>query len=399
MDAADVLIIGGGLIGCAAAWHLARAGADVLLVERGELNAGASGQNAGSLHFQIERRFLEHGDALADQAARTVALSRLAVTEWRDLPAALDDDRLDVAMHGGLMVAQSDDEIRLLERKAALEARWGLPTRLIDGAEARAIAPYLADDVRAASFLADEGHANPRLVTRALAEAAAMAGARFSPQTVLRALVPVAGGWRATLRRGAADVEVSAAAVLIAAGAWTMAVGALAGVHLPVFPIGLQMNVTERVAPFLPHLVQHVGRRLSMKQAHDGNVLIGGGWPSRLARGEDGFDLARAPTVLADSLTGNLAVAAATVPQVGALNLIRTWTGVVAITADQLPLAGAVPGRPGLFVIAGGSGFTLGPTLARAVSAEMLGRSVGDAAEAMALVAPARFAHLNAMLV
>ncbi|WP_277980256.1 NAD(P)/FAD-dependent oxidoreductase [Sphingomonas phyllosphaerae] len=398
MDAADVLIIGGGLIGCAAAWHLARAGTDVLLVERGELNAGASGQNAGSLHFQIERRFLEHGEALADQAARTVALSRLAIAEWRDLPAALGDDRLDVAMQGGLMVAQSDDEVRLLERKAALEARWGLPTELIDGAQARAIAPYLADDVRAASFLADEGHANPRLVTRALADAAASAGARLRPRTALRALVPAPGGWRATLRRGTADVEVAAAAVLIAAGAWTMAVGALAGVHLPVFPIGLQMNVTERVAPFLPHLVQHVGRRLSMKQAHDGNVLIGGGWPSRLARGEGGFDLARAPMVLPDSLTGNLAVAAATVPRVGALNLIRTWTGVVAITADQLPLAGAVPGRPGLFVIAGGSGFTLGPTLARVVSAEMLGRSAGDAAAAMALVAPARFAHLNAML-
>ncbi|MBY9063575.1 FAD-binding oxidoreductase [Sphingomonas yunnanensis] len=398
MDAADVLIIGGGLIGCAAAWHLARAGTDVLLVERGELNAGASGQNAGSLHFQIERRFLEHGDALADQAARTVALSRLAIAEWRDLPAALGDGRLDVAMQGGLMVAQSDDEVRLLERKAALEARWGLPTELIDGTQARAIAPYLADDVRAASFLADEGHANPRLVTRALADAAASAGARLLPHTALRALVPAPGGWRATLRRGADDVEVAAAAVLIAAGAWTMAVGALAGVHLPVFPIGLQMNVTERVAPFLPHLVQHVGRRLSMKQAHDGNVLIGGGWPSRLARGEGGFDLARAPMVLPDSLTGNLAVAAATVPRVGALNLIRTWTGVVAITADQLPLAGAVPGRPGLFVIAGGSGFTLGPTLARAVSAEMLGRSAGDAAAAMALVAPARFAHLNAML-
>ncbi len=398
MDTVDVLIIGGGLIGCAAAWHLASAGTQVLLLDRGDLNAGASGQNAGSLHFQIERRFLEHGDAMADQAARTVALSRLAMAEWQDLPVALNDDRLDVAMAGGLMVAQTDDDLRLLERKAALEERWGLPSRLIGGDEARAMAPYLASDVKAASFLAAEGHANPRLVTRAFADAALRVGARLAPHSALTALTQRPGGWRAVLHRRDGDIEVEAKAVLIAAGAWTMAIGALAGVHLPAFPIGLQMNVTERVPAFLPHLVQHVGRRLSMKQAHDGNVLIGGGWPARLARGDAGFDLSRAPTMLAESLSGNLAVASATVPAVGRLNLLRTWTGIVAITADQLPLAGPIPGRPGLFVIAGGSGFTLGPTLARAVSSQILGRPPGEEAAAMEMVAPARFAHLNAMM-
>ena len=85
MEQSHVLVIGGGLIGCATAWHLARAGAAVTLVEAGEINAGASGQNAGSLHFQMERRFLENGAALADQAQRIVALNRLAIDEWRGI--------------------------------------------------------------------------------------------------------------------------------------------------------------------------------------------------------------------------------------------------------------------------------------------------------------------------
>jgi sarcosine oxidase subunit beta len=128
MEAADVLVIGGGLVGCATAWHLAQGGASVLVVEAGDLNAGASGQNAGSLHFQIERRFLENGEALADQAARTIALSRLAIEEWRGLEAALGED-LEVVMGGGLMVAETPAEMVLLEAKARREAEWGRARR------------------------------------------------------------------------------------------------------------------------------------------------------------------------------------------------------------------------------------------------------------------------------
>jgi sarcosine oxidase subunit beta len=68
-----VLIVGGGLIGCAVAWNLARNGARPTLVEQHELNSAASGRNAGSLHFQIERRFLESGEAADEQVARTAA--------------------------------------------------------------------------------------------------------------------------------------------------------------------------------------------------------------------------------------------------------------------------------------------------------------------------------------
>jgi glycine/D-amino acid oxidase-like deaminating enzyme len=392
---ADVLIVGGGLVGCASAWHLAKAGVSVLLIEQGELNAGASGQNAGSLHFQMERRFLEQGPAAAKESARTIALSRLAIDEWSGLERELGSD-LEIGMHGGLMVAESAEDMKLLEHKARLEAERGLPTRLIDGAEARRIAPYLSERVIGASFMAEEGHANPRILTGAFARAAIAAGARIATRTGLISLTRTPAGFQAEARHEGATLHIRAKKVLAAAGAWTATVGAMVNLHLPIFPAGLTMNVTERMPPVIPHLIQHVGRRLSLKQAHDGNVLIGGGWPSRLALKGGRFDLARPAALVPESLRENLRAAVATIPLIAGLNLIRSWTGVVALTPDQLPVVGEVPSVRGFYVAAGGSGFTLGPTFARLLARQIVTGEPG--ADELAFYSPARFEHLNSFM-
>src|SRR5687768_15157647 len=90
----DVVVVGGGLVGTAAAYYLARRGAGVLLVEQRELNQGASGQNAGSLHFQMERRLIEHGDRLAEQAAAVMPLALDAVDRWAGIAAELGEPDL-----------------------------------------------------------------------------------------------------------------------------------------------------------------------------------------------------------------------------------------------------------------------------------------------------------------
>jgi glycine/D-amino acid oxidase-like deaminating enzyme len=395
MDRPDVLVVGAGLTGCATAWHLGRQGASVLIVDRGDVGAGASGQNAGSLHFQIERRFLEHGEALADQASRVIALNRLAIAEWRGLEAALGAP-IEVVLAGGLMVAETAEELALLERKCAREAQYGIDTELVDGDKARAIAPCLSEKVIAASWLADEGHANPRLVTPAFAKAARAAGAEIATHATVAAIDDDGGGFSVTLREAGGPRKVFARQMLVAAGAWTAEVGALANLHLPILPAGLTMSATERVDLFMPHLIQHVGRRLSMKQTESGNVLIGGGWASRLHRDDTGaFDLSRTPSLRPENLRANLRAAVDTVPALADLALLRCWTGAVALAPDQLPLVGEVPSRPGFYVCAGGSGFTLGPVFARAL-AGALGGAAPDAR--LALFSPARFAHLNSFM-
>jgi sarcosine oxidase subunit beta len=390
MEKADVLVVGGGLIGCAAAWHLATVGASVILVEAGDIGMGASGQNAGSLHFQIERRFLENGEALAEQAARTVTLSHIAIEDWRGLEADLGTD-LHVVMDGGLMVAETPEEVALLERKIRRETDAGLRMQLLDGDEARRIAPYLSANIIAAGHSLDEGHADSRAVTPAFAGACRRAGADVRTGTRIQALRRVHGGFEAF----GENLAVRADRILVACGAWTPQVCALANLHVPLYPVALLMNATERTPLFMPHLVQHVGRRLSMKQAHAGNLLIGGGWPSCLARSADGsFDLSVRAAMIEESLAGNLRAAIDTVPRVEPLNLIRSWTGITAISADQLPIVGEIPRMPGFWVAGGGSAFTLGPSFGRLIAQAMAGRPTAE----LDIVSPARFEHLNSAM-
>lgn len=394
MRTVDVLVIGGGLVGCATACRLAEAGATVEVVEAAYPNAGASGANAGSLHFQLERRFLENGDALADQAARILSLNRLAIEEWRGLEAELGAD-LHVHMRGGLMIANTPQEVALLEAKAAREAAGGLSTRLIDGDEARALAPMLSSSVVAACHLDSEGHADPRAVTPAFAARAVSLGVRLTLGARVIDAQRIRSGYEMRVQTADGEVRIRAAKVLIAAGAWSGRVGELFNLHLPIYPVALLMSATERTAPCLDHLIQHVGRRLSMKQAHSGNILIGGGWPSRLARDASGrFDPSARAEMIESSLTGNLSVAVEAVPCVAGMNLIRSWTGVTAITGDQLPLVGETPQAPGVFVAAGGSAFTLGPTFARLLARRML----DETETRLDLFSPARFSHLNSFM-
>ena len=395
----DVAIIGGGLTGCGAAFHLVRKGASVLLVERAQINAGASGQNAGSLHFQLERRLVEHDSAASAIAARTLLLSRAAIRDWRALEALLGTD-LEVVMAGGLMVAETAEEMALLERKQALEATYGLDVELLDGPEARLRAPYLSDRVIGAAFCPHEGHAGPRVATVAFARAAEAAGACITTEIRVGKISrsPLKGFVLDLVEEGGRTERVSADIVLAAAGAWTMEVGQLANVHLPLFPLALTMTATERCAPLIPHLVQHAGKRLSLKQTHAGNLLIGGGWPARLRQRNAapyGFDLERRAVLRPPMLIENLNIACGIVPAVANLNVLRTWTGIVAETPDHLPVLGEVSEVPGFYVAAGGSGFTLGPTVARVLSEMIL---TGTTSEDVSHFSPARFGGLNSTM-
>jgi glycine/D-amino acid oxidase-like deaminating enzyme len=199
--------------------------------------------------------------------------------------------------------------------------------------------------------------------------------------------------WLVTLvdRAGRAG-DVSAGAVLNAAGAWAGEIGALAHLHLPIFAVPLSMNVIERAAPLIPHLVQHASQRLTLKQVAAGNVLVGGGWPSRFSRDGSIMTTQRRAEPVVENVMANLALAARLVPALGGLHLLRSWTGITGITTDQMPLLGAVPEAPGFFVAAGGAAFTHGPTYARLISELILD---GRSSVSIDLYSPARFSHIN----
>jgi len=117
----DCLIIGGGLLGTATAFNLASEGLSVLLVEKGQINGVASSQNAGSLHFQLEYRMIENGVDAARKAAEAMPLHLDAMARWGNVEAELGAP-VGVKRTGGLMVAETPEQVAVLEQKAAWSA-------------------------------------------------------------------------------------------------------------------------------------------------------------------------------------------------------------------------------------------------------------------------------------
>jgi sarcosine oxidase subunit beta len=363
----DVAVIGGGLTGCAAAYHVARAGANVTLVERHDLNTQASGRNAGGLHGQIQHpSFLQRGDDWARRFGQVLPLLRDAVSRWTELEDELGID-LEVRLKGGIVVASSRAQLPALERKAAIETAHGSDVRLLDRDGLLALAPYVSEAMAGGLHCPHEGTANPLLAAPAFAQAALANGAEMLLRADVRAIEREDGGYRLRTSRG----DVRAARVLDCGGSAAGAVSGLLGRPLPVEGEPIQVTVTEAVAPLVSHMLYAAAGRLTLKQASAGTLLIGGGWPAAVA--PDG-----SLQVDAASVRENLRLACQVVPAVAGAQLVRTWPGAVNATPDELPLIGELPGLPG-FVVAVFPylGFTCGPLLGRIAADLALGRDPG----------------------
>ena len=358
----DVVVVGGGLVGVATAYYLAREGVDVVLLERSELNREASGTNAGSFHFQIAIHQLSARETESSRARllSDVRLDADAARLWLALEDELDGP-LGVHTIGGLMVAETPEELHILHDKHLIEEEAGLETHVLEGDELRQFAPYLADDLLGASFCPQEGHANPFLATPLFALRAVELGA------VLRTHVEVTGVTPGFIVETTAG-RIHANRVVNACGAWANEVAALSGLRLPIHAEGLHVNVTEPREHVLDPLVQHIGRRLTLKQAANGTFIIGGGWPARPEVAP------RRYSTLWESAAGNAAVAARVMPALAGVRIVRMWTGVMAFTNDLQPVVGEVSAVPGYFVSVATTGFTLSPLLAKMLAAQMAGR-------------------------
>ena len=360
----DVLVIGGGLAGCSAAYFLAREGVGVTLVERGDLNMQASGANAGGLHAQIPHlTWLEEGDAWAAAFAPVVPMLVQGIQLWATMEAELDTD-LECHIAGGILLAETPAQMQDIARRMKIERGVGLEIHGLTRDEVRALAPYAGDSVIGGCFCPVEGKANPLKATRAFAARAEGRGATILRQTEVLGIEATPGGYAVTTSRGV----MQAGRVVNAGGADAGRIAAMLGVALDVQGVPIQVSVTAPVERFTAHLVYAAGRRLTLKQAANGTILIGGGWPGRL-------DAHGRAVVDADALLGNLGVARAMVPAVAGAELVRSWAAIVNGTADWRPIIGQVPGHPGFFInFFPWTGFTAGPISALVTAELILGR-------------------------
>ena len=355
---AEIVVIGGGIVGLSAALYLARDGADVLILDRGEPGMAASTANAGSLHIQLVPYVYAAGGG---PMAEALPLGPASVALWRDLARDANED-LGLRTEGGLILAETEAELDLLRAKTAFERSRGIPSEVVGPADLRRIAPGLDGCFAGAAFCPDEGQGDPLRGTMALLALARRAGVRLAAGVEVTGLEPDGPGWRVITGMGA----IRAGQVVNAAGVQAKRIGALAGVEVPMHALVQQVIATGAAPPMLRQLVAWTGRHLSLKQADGGHILVGGGWP--------GFqDATGAARVRRESVEGNLALACRALPGLRGVPVLRAWTGL-APHLDRAPVISATPGSPGLWHGVTGNGYTLGPVVGRMLADAVLGR-------------------------
>lgn len=367
--AVDVVVVGGGITGCATAYRLAQAGRSVALLERSDLNTAGSGRNAGSLHGQLQfDPYRANGPGWATDYLPALRLLIDSLAIWRSLGDELDTD-LEVATKGGLLVADSDSLAAEVAEKVAFESGHGFPAELVTGAELRRLAPYLTSDAVAAQLCPAEGKANPLLAAPAFARSASRLGAQVVTRTRVDTIEPMAGGGFTVHTSGP---QLRCERVVLTAGADLPALGAPLGFDLPITDEPVQVHATESMAPVIPHLVYYAGGRLTLKQARSGTLLIGGGWPASVD------PTTGHPTVSAESMRRNLQVAQRVAPWLAKISVIRAWAGVGNATPDLRPLIGESSNVPGAFVgMFPHMGLTAGPLMGEVLAALVTGRDAG----------------------
>jgi sarcosine oxidase subunit beta len=352
----SVVIVGGGLMGLSAAWHLRRADprAPVLVLERAAPGAAASGASAAGVRAMGR-----------DPAERALALASLA--RWPTLDRELEAPT-GYRRGGGLRLALDTPAWLAAAGWVAEQRADGVPVEVVDAAEARALAPGVAPHVRGGVHCPIDGQADALATVRAFAAGARRLGARVEEG---------AGALRLVVERdrvvgvaGAAGRHEPCDVVIVAAGVWTAGLLAGLGVALPLATRALQMLLTGPAPPALGPVLGAFDRKLSFKQLEGGAYLIGGGWPARILD-----EAANAWALRADSVRASLTVAREVYPAVAGCALVSGWAGLEAFTPDELPVIGPVPAVAGLLVATGfsGHGFALAPAVGDVLARLALG--------------------------
>jgi glycine oxidase len=353
---ADVLVVGGGVIGLAIAREAARSGLSVLLLERGETGCEASGASAGMLAAQLEG----HDEG---------PLARLCLDSRALFPAFLDAVEtesgigVDRRTEGAIEVARGDAAAMELERSCRRQRERGLPVELLDAAALRRAEPALRDDACLGLLLPLEHTLDPPALLRALRVAAERTSVRILTSVEVTRVTTANGRVSGVATAGGA--KHAAAQVVIAAGAWSGSI-VVDGWTMPRSEPVRGQIVCYRAADLLRHVVATDDCYLVPRG--DGRILVG----STMERA--GFDR----RVTAQGVETLGAAAIALVPALAGAALHGAWAGLRPGSDDGLPLLG--PGGPEGLLHAWGhlrNGIVLTPLTARVIAGLLRGEAAG----------------------
>jgi glycine oxidase len=346
----DTIVVGGGLIGCAAARALAGEGQKVLVLERDALGRGASWAAAGMLAPQAE---IEEGGPFLDLCLESRRLHATLAEELRVEVGA----EVHYRGEGTFMVAFGDEERLRLERVAAAQRALGLPAEILDGATARAAEPALTHAVSAVLAVEGDHQIDNRRLMAAMIASCRTRGVELREGTPARALLRGPGGQVTGVLVG--DEKLGAGTVVVAAGCWS---GALEGIALPVEPVKGQMVALQVPKAAFARVLRSERCYLVPREA--GRLLVGA------TMEHAGFDR----SVSEEHTHALVEAASVTVPALRKASIVEVWTGLRPGTADGLPAVGWLEEN---LVAATGhfrNGILLAPITARIVADLVAGR-------------------------
>jgi sarcosine oxidase subunit beta len=345
------IIVGGGLIGCATAFFLARRGVAVTLIERNRIGAAASGASFGNC-----RR--------TNRPVRELELSHRSRRLWGRLEELVGVD-VEFRATGHLRLAFDADGLADMQAYAGEARHWGLDLEELDGRDIARRFPGIAPDAIGASYSPDDGSANPRLVPPAFAAAARRLGAEIVEQVGDVTLRRTEFGFNVDTRQG----RFQADRAVNAAGAWGARIAQDFGEVVPLSSHGPQMGVTEplpyRIRPVLGVWSRVAAHGIYLRQVERGNVVFGGA-AARVKVALDPGHARYAP----GSLTAQIPALLRVVPALADAAIIRTWSGCEGYMRDSKPVIGASATTPGLYHAFGfsGHGFQMGPGVGDALT-------------------------------
>ena len=352
-ERAGVVVIGGGVMGVSTAFHLAEAGVDVLLLERDELASGSTSRAAGGVRAQF-----------SDPV--NIALGMRGLELFEDFARRPGGD-IGLKQHGYLFLLSDPADVAAFERSVEVQNGLGVPSRMLDVAQACALAPVIAPDgLVAAAYAPRDGHCTPEAVVQGYAVAARAHGARIVRHCPVTG-IDVDGGRITAVRTELGDVRTGT--VVCAAGAWAGPVAEAAGVDLPVRPLRRQIVVTEPIPDLPRDMPMTVDFGTSFYFHDEGPGLLMG-----MSEPEDVY--AYDAPVTDAWLAGLGEVVARRAPRLADVGLAHRWAGLYEITPDHNALVGEATGVSRFLYATGfsGHGFLQGPAIGETMRDLVLGR-------------------------
>lgn len=345
-NTADVVIVGGGIIGCSIAYYLAKKGKSIIVLEGSDhIGNGGSSRNGG-------------GVRQSGRDPRELPLVMYGIKNlWPTLSEELEVD-CEYHQDGNLRLGKTEKHRQILEGLTERAVNCGLDVRMIDGDEVRKINPYLSDEVTCASWCPTDGHANPLTTTLGYYKMARKLGVRFITGEKAVELKKVKGKLRKVITP---NNVYEGDTIVVAAGYQSRELVSTVGIDIPMAENMIECLVTEAEPHMFDQMLGTAEADFYGHQSKHGSFVFGGTSGFEGVSKDNGIPICNSLTASCEC-RGIMKY----FPALADAKIVRTWSGWVDQMVDGVPVLGYVSEVPGLVLAAGfcGHGFGIAPGVA-----------------------------------